>query len=341
MSMSVTATLLLLSTAFGPPVLGVDYPKTLGANLLGNGGMEVWPLGEGVKGPIPPALWYPMGDPGNLYGQTAVRFSRISSAVAGIGNGTSMMEVEAMLPGNFVAQPLESFAELRGEEVTFSVDITTPFAQATAHVAIDDGVQSTEHVEVVVTGSMSRLTVRHRVAPNATRLQFRIVPEQTLWVDDAQALQGKFPEVRYRPRSNPEPGITEVPLGGVVDWYRFHPAQPVPDRFAIADGGTVIDPQSPFVGLSLPDLRDRFVRGASSPAAIGTTGGEASVDLKHTHSGKTGEPSSSWKILQWPVGSLLDAARSTHTHNFTTNPALDTVPILPPYVGLLKLVRVR
>ncbi len=338
-----TATSLLVCACLAQTLQPADYPRTIAPNLLGNGGMEEWSLGvpASTGGPIPPELWYPQGNTTNLFGQTGIEYTRVP-ITANFGSGEYVMACRAMAPGSFVAQSLEAFSEFHDEDMTFSVDLSTPFSQAVATIAIDDGLASTVKSEVVVNGVSTRLTVRHHVHPNATHLQFRVFPEQTLWIDNAQAIQGKFPEVRYRPRPNHEPGVMQVPLGGVQDWYRFHPDVPVPDGYEIADGSPVADPVSPFVGLPTPDLRDRFVRGAASVAAIGTTGGQDTADLKHTHSGTTGAGSSSWLILQNPIGPVLNAARNTHTHSFTTNSALNTpVSIVPRYVGLLKIVRVK
>ena len=89
-----------------------------------------------------------------------------------------------------------------------------------------------------------------------------------------------------------------VPVGAVIDWWRPNATFPVPDGFQICDGSMVVDPESPLNGLTLPDLRNRFVRGANVIGDIGLTGGtdshahsvdapitgSNSVNLAHSHS---------------------------------------------------------
>jgi len=58
-----------------------------------------------------------------------------------------------------------------------------------------------------------------------------------------------------------------LPIGAVIDWtptqYSYSTPKGIPDGYVIADGKTVNDPQSPFNGKSLPDLREKFVMGVS------------------------------------------------------------------------------
>ena len=77
-----------------------------------------------------------------------------------------------------------------------------------------------------------------------------------------------------------------VPLGAIIDWYRFDAATPVPDGFAICDGSAVTDPASPFMGKPLPNLVDRFTMGVT-PARLGETGGANSVPHTHSLAGHT------------------------------------------------------
>ncbi len=75
-------------------------------------------------------------------------------------------------------------------------------------------------------------------------------------------------------------GGGNVPVGTVIDWWRPNNTFAIPAGFQICDGSTVTDGQSPFQGLRLPDLRNKFVRGASTPSDVGKGGGSAS----HKHS---------------------------------------------------------
>lgn len=66
-----------------------------------------------------------------------------------------------------------------------------------------------------------------------------------------------------------------VPVGTVIDWWRPNNNFTVPTGFKICDGGTVSDNDSPLNGFNVPDLRNKFIRGAESLEDIGETGGSA------------------------------------------------------------------
>jgi hypothetical protein len=181
------------------------------------------------------------------------------------------------------------------------------------------------------------------------------------------------------------PGIS-VPIGGVIPWWGDSGAPP--DGWAVCDGHTLSDSSSPLNGLPLPDLRDRFVRGAtgnvrSAPIA----GGSATIDLSHSHTVNdhshginddlaigslkalghnhslpnnqvTGDEASNGKDGGFNGSGFLlmirgDASKSEqwlgHSHGGSTNSAApgtnSALPngqsILPPYLGLVYILRVR
>ncbi|MFG0319528.1 MAG: hypothetical protein ACF8XB_19815 [Planctomycetota bacterium JB042] len=342
-----------LGGAASAQLQGVAKVHPYHENLLGNGGFESWTLGT-ANPAIPPELWYPLGDPTGLFSQTSLLFKRIAADGAEGSSGEFAMEVTSLMPGGFVAQTLPNHREYCGEWVTFAVDLSTPFPLGQPTIEVFDGVGSTQVSGQVVSGTYRRLVVSHRVAAAATTLQFRIVPDPAVRVDGAQAVLGKAGQAIFAPPRNKEPALDLVPLGVVFDWWRFDPAVPLPDGFAICDGQPVTDPLSPFLGRATPDLTDRFVKGVTNEAAIGTTGGSATVDLSHdhpmphTHAGTTGlakfvsGSGSAWNSTGVGNGTY-------HEHDFTTGPpstpktssSLGPTSIEPPFVGLLKLVRVR
>ena len=73
----------------------------------------------------------------------------------------------------------------------------------------------------------------------------------------------------------------EVPIGGIIMWTGK--SSELPDNWVIAKGQTVADQESPLFGKTLPDLRRRFVRGATDDQAVGDEGGQ---DNKPPHSHK-------------------------------------------------------
>lgn len=337
----------------------VSAPAAAIPTRLGNGGFESWPFGHISDGPNPPDQWWTMGTTANLFTQTAIEFKRVDSPAGfpcGPGpRGKYYVEMTPTDPGNYVAQPIENFAEFRCKPVTFSVDLSTPFGIAQPEIAVDDGVSITSNSIVVTSDAWTRLTVIHEVDPSATKLELRIKPNETIVADNAQMIVGKLADAPYVPRQNPEAGLMETPLGSIIDWWRFNPNQPLPDGYAIADGSVVSDVESPFFGFTLPDLSDRFVLGVTSMGEIGEAGGVASLNLNHnhpiphTHSGTT-QTSAAGACQVWahPDG-FCWAIDPQHTHTFTTGgpsngnsgSALGTIDNRPPFLTLLKIVRIK
>lgn len=188
----------------------------------------------------------------------------------------------------------------------------------------------------------------------------------------------------------------DVPVGGVIDWFRPDLTTAVPDGWAVCDGSTISDPDSPFNGKALPNLVGRFVRGlnpaqlssygyavGSSSPSLPDLGGQSTIELGHNHSvphdhgmththdnahthtvtGRTGganqdppqEPSPSYQggpfVHQHNFTATTGAASPSTTGPSSTTRtsfdspgssfALGTTSILPPYVGMLKIMRIR
>jgi hypothetical protein len=170
------------------------------------------------------------------------------------------------------------------------------------------------------------------------------------------------------------PGAAGVPIGTVIDWWRPRNTDPLPGSYAICDGSTVTDAESPIYGMVLPDLTDRFVRGITNPGVLPiegyTTGGADmhahSVDLpNHTHSIDHNHGAASfWSggpdeyVTIWYTSGLwaLNLPPTGHWHqtyvdlpNHTaTSGGHDPTPVastsssnVPAHVGLLKLCRIK
>lgn len=144
------------------------------------------------------------------------------------------------------------------------------------------------------------------------------------------------------------PDYTSFPINAIVAYSGG--SATLPGGWYVCNGGTVN-------GTILPDLRSKFIYGASVDADLGSTGGSVShthtggatsTDGSHTHSvsATTGGPSSTYG-----VGSGATAAASaSHTHslNASTQSAgshSHTVGTsgsgsnLPPYVKLYYITR--
>lgn len=91
-----------------------------------------------------------------------------------------------------------------------------------------------------------------------------------------------------------------VPIGAVLDWWRPDSSVAVPDGFVVCSGGTVTSANHDFgtgESITTPDLRNKFILGASlttannnngdaasnSPTIGGTGGSNTARDLTHTH----------------------------------------------------------
>lgn len=131
---------------------------------------------------------------------------------------------------------------------------------------------------------------------------------------------------------------TVVPVGAVIDWWRPNDTFPLPEGFQMCDGSLVTDPMSPLLGMRLPDLRNRFVRGVDNIGFIGDEGGAEShdhiVDLPaHTHTGTTALAGGHMHTgTTAPAGGHTHTSTmgmaGGHTHNDTT--------VDPPLVGMTR-----
>jgi len=105
--------------------------------------------------------------------------------------------------------------------------------------------------------------------------------------------------------------------------------------------------------FNVPDLQDNFVIGKSGTKALGSTGGAATVDLSHTHTGPshthTGTTSveSAWSNTT-DTPDIQGYAERNHTHTFTTaaggtgntgSGGSSTQSILNPYVAANYIIK--
>lgn len=138
----------------------------------------------------------------------------------------------------------------------------------------------------------------------------------------------------------------DVPIGGVIDWWRPTSNVPVPEGYVVCDGLTTLTAAQHDFGTGasvvVPDFRNAFILGASITKTDGAAaaGGDAATDApgirgsggsmthiltpaqgpirNHTHSGTTGTMNSNWSHTHGMDGV------GDHTHGYShpnSNPA--------------------
>ena len=162
------------------------------------------------------------------------------------------------------------------------------------------------------------------------------------------------------------PGLS-VPVGSVVSWWGNSAA--VPTGWKLCDGTSVADNASPLNGTTLPDLRDKFIRGTSGNVRTGTpTGGEdqhtLTVDQMPAHAHGVTDPGHSHTVDAKTTGTeatgrgltisgdfvdrvLINGVANVGSQRSTTGITIQNsgggqpFSTLPSYVGLVYIMRVR
>lgn len=158
-------------------------------------------------------------------------------------------------------------------------------------------------------------------------------------------------------------GFGTVPIGAILDWWMPVGSKVTPPaNFAICDGGKISDPDSPFNGFNTPNLVQRFTYGATNTGEIGQTGGSSTANVSITSPlpANTGNiPGSAPTSANTRAGTIIRNGPSTsfrfamskdnvewndgqHIHNLGGSvTGSTTISTLPPYVCLLKIVRIK
>lgn len=157
-----------------------------------------------------------------------------------------------------------------------------------------------------------------------------------------------------------------MPVGTVISWYPPSTAFTVdpndqggpktlkyPSGFALCDGSVVADPESPFNGQALPDLRNRFVLGANNGVGPGTRGGydvgtgwqnpmfitsptvAGSQDDVPNDIIQNQTPTAAWRY----VLHVDDGMNDGNHHHYVAADSF-TVPA-PGYVALIPIIRIK
>lgn len=164
-------------------------------------------------------------------------------------------------------------------------------------------------------------------------------------------------------------GETSIPIGSIIDWWQGTATQKPPTNYMICSGGKVSDPDSPLNGKVLPNLANLMTFGAANDLAATYVVG----DDNHTHPYATPQHVHGMPHTHPPLGGTTGGAdhddgmagapdnnaASGHAHNWTATVGESSTEntqvnsdagkvystgvgsTLPPYVSLLKLIRIK
>lgn len=134
-----------------------------------------------------------------------------------------------------------------------------------------------------------------------------------------------------------------VPIGGIVDWFTKAGATTLPDGYQICDGSQII--VGPLAGIRTPNLVHRFTMGVSDDKDVDFQKSREPKDMPRDATGAllqhwtatTGENNGEQGKSKFESGDCAHgtscSAPEGHTHTITIE--------YPPYVGLLKIIRIR
>jgi hypothetical protein len=143
-----------------------------------------------------------------------------------------------------------------------------------------------------------------------------------------------------------------VPIGTIIDWWRDENAptvQPEPAGYQICDGSEIRDAKSPLLGQRVPNLSNLFIRGVTQASLIGQKGGSETAALPAStgscYRGGTDPGAHSYDARDdnqgWGTGVHLRVDDGSSTEEGQHRHSLGgRITVLPPYFGLLKMMRV-
>jgi hypothetical protein len=108
---------------------------------------------------------------------------------------------------------------------------------------------------------------------------------------------------------------------------------PNSDTWVLCDGSLITDVNSPLNGQFAPDLRKIFLKGA---ATTGSTGGQTTINLSHSHGNTLVAKSDKGNINGRSGGDYNGGTNHTHTINTKWSSA---EPIIPPFKELQIYMR--
>ncbi|MCW5830134.1 MAG: hypothetical protein KIT79_12565 [Deltaproteobacteria bacterium] len=129
-----------------------------------------------------------------------------------------------------------------------------------------------------------------------------------------------------------------LPVGMPVPWIRKGSADALPSNWIALTGGTVSQPRSPFHGLAVPDLTNRFVRGAAASAEVASTPSGGSDTHSHTTGTNPTTASPGNEVIENNTsvvgGGAINNHLTAHTHS------VSTANHVPAYRGFQYAMRI-
>jgi hypothetical protein len=167
--------------------LGPDVAR---ANLLTNGGFEIWQRGNGPftnDGGYSADRWYLSG--------TSMTVSRVASPVDTLGRYAASVAVAGSNPIQYFAQLTEDVSQLRGKTVSFSIRVSSTVANKIRAYYVDTvEAWSSYHTGG---GTWQTLTITRTVPPGATGLIVGVTIDAgapgTYYLDNAMLVVGSQP----------------------------------------------------------------------------------------------------------------------------------------------------
>ena len=241
------------------------------------------------------ASWTPNNPFGNAYSvsSTADAFTVQSNIPAAYINAASQVLPQAVVAGETISStvPLPGSESSHDNLLHRLADATQPQRTLEGDIYTQAKIYNDANNTYLLDLSAGGLSYVHRI--NADDIYIRQV---SAWVSEMQG----------------------VPSGTVVIWSGS--VASIPSGWYLCNGAN-----------GTPNLRDRFIVGAGSSYAVGSTGG--ATTHAHTYSGRTSTPSN-YQQYDGNQGTM-SGMRHTHTYSGTTSSGSS----LPPYYALCFIMK--
>jgi hypothetical protein len=112
--------------------------------------------------------------------------------------------------------------------------------------------------------------------------------------------------------------------------------QPMAGQWQFVDGSAVNNTESPLHGVTLPNLRDFFLKGSDT---IGLTGGAETIDLAHNHSTNYAFNGDDCSNFRTDNDECCQGIGTLHYHDMFSSDQLGVFSKIPNYINLQAFIR--